>query len=81
MIIVYSETRGQFLGDIDWVHTPFNAKSFNTTEEARQIVRDRTPRGKTETIAILAFVCREVVGLTQLFTPKARARYRKSVTG
>lgn len=79
-VIVYSEMRGQFLGQVEWVSATPCAKSFDTTDAARTEVRRRTPKGETENIVLLNFVNREVVGLTGLFTPAARQHYNKVMT-
>jgi hypothetical protein len=80
MIIIYSEARGNFLGEHEWVHTTLSAKSFRTSDEARAEVKRRTPKGKTESIALLEFKCREIVGLNEMFTPASRRHYNKVMT-
>lgn len=81
-VMVYSETRGKFLGknDGEWVYTTLSAKTFSHAKAAYEDVSRQTPKGKTETIVVFEFVNRQVVGLRELFTPAARKHYRKKVT-
>lgn len=80
MILVYSETRGKWLGSTDWVSTTMCAKSFATAEEAKaELVRRKDEM--ISLISLLSFVGREMYGLkTTIHTGSSTTLQKRPIT-